>query len=314
MLEALKASGNGDCRVDVHRVELHRDRPQDPVDVGRVGHSQWDEQAFSGEPDAAHDQDMFAGPDAADREIADVIREHPSTGRSRHDHDIGDWSSGAVADHAPDLPVRRQLFRLLGGKCCGLGHGSDEDQQDSGIHSVNMPPPAVSGKAIRIAIAPTVSARDHGRYLARMAEMLTRLQGDLATSRKAGDKPGTLLLGTIISDIKNREIEIKRDLTDSDVTEVLRKGIKKRRESIEMFEKGNRPELAAIETAQLKQLEAYLPAGPNTDEIRSAVQAAIAGGAANVGSVMGVVMPQFKGRADGGTITAVVKEELSKKG
>lgn len=177
-----------------------------------------------------------------------------------------------------------------------------------------MPPPAVSGKAIRIAIAPTVSARDHGRYLARMAEMLTRLQGDLATSRKAGDKPGTLLLGTIISDIKNREIEIKRDLTDSDVTEVLRKGIKKRRESIEMFEKGNRPELAAIETAQLKQLEAYLPAGPNTDEIRSAVQAAIAGGAANVGSVMGVVMPQFKGRADGGTITAVVKEELSKKG
>jgi uncharacterized protein YqeY len=147
-----------------------------------------------------------------------------------------------------------------------------------------------------------------------MPDLLTRLQQDLNASRKAQDKPGTLLLGTIVSDIKNREIELKRDLTDPDVTEVLRRGIKKRRESIEMFEKGNRPELAATEAAQVKQLESYLPAGPSTDEIRAAVRAAIAGGAANVGAVMGVVMPQFKGRAEGGVITAVVREELSNKG
>ena len=144
--------------------------------------------------------------------------------------------------------------------------------------------------------------------------MLTRLQGDLSASRKAQDKAGTLLLGTIVSDVKNREIELKRNLTDDDVIDVLRRGIKKRRESVEMFEKGNRPELAAIETAQLKQLEAYLPAGPSTDEIRAAVRAAIGGGAANVGTVMGIVMPQFKGRADGGTITKVVREELSNTG
>jgi uncharacterized protein YqeY len=147
-----------------------------------------------------------------------------------------------------------------------------------------------------------------------MPDLLTRLQADLGTSRKTGDKPATLLLGTIISDVKNREIELKRDLTDDDVMEVLRKGIKKRRESIEMFEKGNRSELAATETAQVKQLEAYLPAGPSTDEIRAAVKAAIAGGAKNVGAVMGVVMPQFKGRAEGGTINSVVREELSKSG
>src|ERR1041385_3919925 len=110
-----------------------------------------------------------------------------------------------------------------------------------------------------------------------MPELLTRLQKDLTAARKAQDKPGTLLLGTIISDVKNREIELKRDLTDEDVMEVLRKGIKKRRESIEMFEKGNRPELAATEAAQVKQLEAYLPAGPGADEIRAAVRAAIAG-------------------------------------
>jgi uncharacterized protein YqeY len=147
-----------------------------------------------------------------------------------------------------------------------------------------------------------------------MAQLLTRLQADMAAARKAGDKPGTLLLSTIISDIKNREIELKRDATDDDIIDVMRKGIKKRRESIEMFEKGGRTELAATEAAQVKQLEAYMPAGASADEIRAAVKAAIAGGAKNVGAVMGVVMGQFKGRAEGGTINGIVREELSKTG
>src|ERR1043165_2836755 len=93
-----------------------------------------------------------------------------------------------------------------------------------------------------------------------MADLLTKLQNDLNASRKAQDKAGTLLLGTIVSDVKNREIEVKRELTDDDVIEVLRRGIKRRRESIEMFEKGNRPELAAVEKDQASRLEAFLPA------------------------------------------------------
>ena len=145
-----------------------------------------------------------------------------------------------------------------------------------------------------------------------MSQLLARLQQDLNASRKAGDKAGTLLLGTIIADVRNREIELKRDVTDDDVTDVLRKGIKKRRESIEMFEKGNRAELAAVEKDQVKRLEAYLPAAVNPDEIRAAVKAAIAGGAKNVGAVMGAVMPQFKGRAEGGAINTIVREELAK--
>jgi len=145
-----------------------------------------------------------------------------------------------------------------------------------------------------------------------MAALLTRLQSDLNASRKASDKPGTLLLGTIIADIRNREIELKRDVTDEDVIEVLRKGIKKRREALEMFEKGGRAELAGVEAAQVKQLEAYLPAGASADEIRAAVQAAIEGGARNVGAVMSAVMPKLKGRADGSAINGIVREELSK--
>ena len=120
-----------------------------------------------------------------------------------------------------------------------------------------------------------------------------RLQSDLNSSRKSQDKPRTLLIGTIIADVRNREIEVKRGLTDADVIEVIQRGIKKRRESIEMYDKGNRPELAAKERDEVTMLEVYLPAQATPDEIRAAVKAAIAGGATNVGAVMGKVMPQF---------------------
>lgn len=146
-----------------------------------------------------------------------------------------------------------------------------------------------------------------------MAALLARLQGDMTVARKSQDKPRLLLLGTIISDVKNREIELKRPLTDDDVIDVLRRGIKKRRESIEMYDKGGRADLAATERAESEALGAYLPATASDDDIRAAVAAAIAGGAANVGAVMGKVMPQFKGRAEGGTINAIVREELAKR-
>ncbi len=146
-----------------------------------------------------------------------------------------------------------------------------------------------------------------------MAELLNRLQSDLTSARKAQDKPQTLLLGTIISDVKNREIELKRDLTDDDVSDVLRKGIKKRRESIEMFDKGGRADLANTERGEVDLLSKYLPAAVSDDEIRAAVVAAIAGGAANVGAVMGKVMGRFKGKAEGGTINTIVREELAKR-
>ena len=145
-----------------------------------------------------------------------------------------------------------------------------------------------------------------------MTQLLARLQDDLTAARKAQDKARVLLLGTIIADVKNREIELKRDVTDDDVTEVLRRGIKRRRESIEMYDKGGRADLAATERAEVEALGAYLPAQASADDIRAAVAAAIAGGANNVGAVMGKVMAQFKGRAEGGTINAIVREELAR--
>ncbi len=137
-----------------------------------------------------------------------------------------------------------------------------------------------------------------------------RLREELTASRKSQNKPLTLVLGTVLSDVGNHEIAVKRDLTDDDVVEVLRRAIKRRRESVEAFEKGGRTELAAQERAEVAALERYLPASASEDDIRAAVKAAVAGGAANLGAVMGKVMPQFKGRADGGTINRIVREEL----
>jgi hypothetical protein len=140
------------------------------------------------------------------------------------------------------------------------------------------------------------------------------VQSDLNAARKSQDKSRTLLLGTTLAEIKNRRIELMRDLTDDDVTEVLRKGIKKRRESVEMYEKAGRDELARKEAAEIRMLEEYLPPQAADDEIRSAVLDSLQKGAANIGALMGSVMPAFKGRADGSRISAIAREELAKRG
>lgn len=147
-----------------------------------------------------------------------------------------------------------------------------------------------------------------------MSELFARLQGDLNSARKSQDKAGVLLLGTVLSEVKNKKIELRRDPTDADVIDVVRKSIKRRRESIEMYTKGNRQDLADKESSEAAALEKYLPAQVSDEELRAAVRAAIASGATQIGAVMGKVLPQFKGRAEGGTINAIAREELSKQG
>ena len=143
-----------------------------------------------------------------------------------------------------------------------------------------------------------------------MSALAARFQGELNVARKAQDKGRVLLLGTVLSDIKNREIELKRALVDDDVVEVLRKAIKRRRESVEMYEQAGRLELAAVERQEAEALMVWLPAAPPDDEVRAAVRAAIAAGAKNIGTVMGKVMPAFKGRLDGTVINRIAREEL----
>jgi uncharacterized protein YqeY len=147
-----------------------------------------------------------------------------------------------------------------------------------------------------------------------MTPLFTRLQQDLNTARKSGDKAAVIVLGTAIADVRNREIELRRDVTDDDIVEVVRKSIKRRREAIELYLSAKRNDLVEKERIELATLERYLPAQVDDAEIRAAVRAAIDGGAANIGAVMGRVVPQFKGRAEGSTINAIAREELSRQG
>jgi len=144
--------------------------------------------------------------------------------------------------------------------------------------------------------------------------LLTRLQQDLNAARKRGDKAAVIVVGTTISDARNREIEQRRELTDDDVVDVIRKAIKRRREAIELYLSAKRDDLVAKERSELSTLEGYLPAQVDAAEIRAAVRTAIDAGANNIGAVMGRVVPQFKGRAEGSTINAIAREELSRQG
>jgi uncharacterized protein YqeY len=136
------------------------------------------------------------------------------------------------------------------------------------------------------------------------------LRTALNAARKAQDKDRTLVLGTILANLKNREIELRRPATDDEVAEVLRKGIKLRREAIQQYTAAGRQDLAAQESAQITVLEGFLPAAVPPEEIRDAVRKAIGAGAKDIGKVMAQVLPKYKGRADGKLINQIAREEL----
>ena len=133
----------------------------------------------------------------------------------------------------------------------------------------------------------------------------------MTAARKNRDGDQTLLYSTLLSELGNREIELGHALSDAEALDIVRRGIKRRRESVEAFTKAGRTELADREAAELKELEQYLPPAVSEDEIRAAVQAAITAGARDLGAVMGKVMPVFKGRADGKLINQIAREGLA---
>lgn len=143
-----------------------------------------------------------------------------------------------------------------------------------------------------------------------MAEsaLKARLRSDLNAARKSRDRPRTLLLTTLLADVRNREIELGHELSDDEVVEVLQRAVKRRRESADLMK--SRPELAERETWEAGVLESYLPEALSDEEIRGIVRSAIEQGADSIGAVMKAVMPQVKGRADGKRVNAIAQEEL----
>jgi uncharacterized protein YqeY len=136
------------------------------------------------------------------------------------------------------------------------------------------------------------------------------LRSAMNAARKAQDKERTLVLGTILANLRNREIDLRRPATDDETIEVLRKGIKIRREAVEQYTAAGRSDLAEAEQKQIKVLEEFLPPAVDPEEIRAAVRQAIAGGVRDLGKVMSQVLPKYKGRVDGKVVNQIVREEL----
>jgi uncharacterized protein YqeY len=140
----------------------------------------------------------------------------------------------------------------------------------------------------------------------------------LVSAMKAGEKPRVGTIRLIQSSLKNRDIELRgKEAGDDDalVTEVLQKMIKQRRESIEMYTKGGRQELADAEAAEIAVIEGFLPAQMSEAELGAAVDAIVAEtGAASIkdmGRVMAVLKERHAGKVDMGKAGAAVRAKLS---
>lgn len=142
------------------------------------------------------------------------------------------------------------------------------------------------------------------------ATLKEQIRADLNAARKDRDKLRTLVITTLLSEVRNREIEVGRDLEDSDVQGLLTTAIKRRREAAEQMRAGGREELAVKEEQELEILQAYLPPQLGEAEVRAMVREAVAGGVKDLGAVMKAVMPRVKGRFDGKELNRIVREEL----
>ena len=145
-----------------------------------------------------------------------------------------------------------------------------------------------------------------------------RLNDDLKTAMRAGDAPRRAVLRYLLSAIHNQEIEKKAALDDEAITALLGRQAQQRRDSIEAFRKGGRDDLASKEEAELALIVAYLPQQLTADDVRELAAKAIAdtgaAGPRDMGRVMGALMPQVRGRADGKAVSAAVSEMLRQAG
>ena len=141
-----------------------------------------------------------------------------------------------------------------------------------------------------------------------------KLQQDMKDAMRGGDKRSLGVIRLILAAIKQREVDERIELDDVQVTTVLDKMAKQRRDSLEHYEKAGRDDLAEQETFELKLLKAYLPEQLGDAEIRTmideAIQATGASSMKDMGKVMGQLKPKLQGRADMGAVSAMIKSKL----
>jgi len=141
------------------------------------------------------------------------------------------------------------------------------------------------------------------------------INADVKAALKAKEKDRTMTLRLILAAIKQIEVDERKELGDDDVIAILSKMVKQRRESIEQYEKGGRPELVAKEEAELVIIQHYLPEPLSEAEVDAMIAQAISDSGAetikDMGKVMGILKPQLQGRAEMGPVSGKIKAKLS---
>ena len=145
--------------------------------------------------------------------------------------------------------------------------------------------------------------------------MLSRIENDLKTAVKGGEKRRVSTLRLLLAALKNERIQLQRDLTEEEIEAALRRAVKQRREAIEQYAKGGRPDLVAAETEELEILQAYLPQELSEGELESAIRGLVAekslSSPKDVGLVMKEVMARYRGRVDGKRAQEIARRLLS---
>jgi len=148
-----------------------------------------------------------------------------------------------------------------------------------------------------------------------MMDLETRLMDDLKSAMKGGDKLRTGVIRMLRTDLQNARISKGKDLEAEEVLEILSRYARKRAEAAEEYRGGGREELAAKELAEAEIVKSYLPTPLNEDELRELVGQVVeelgAGGMKMMGAVMKEVLSRAAGRAEGSTVSALVKARLS---
>jgi uncharacterized protein YqeY len=141
-----------------------------------------------------------------------------------------------------------------------------------------------------------------------------RIQQDMKDSMRGGNKSRLGVIRLILAAIKQREVDERIELDDAQVTIVLDKMAKQRRESISQFEKAGRTDLVDQEAAELKIIQEFLPEQLGEAEINTLIEAAMeqtgASSIKDMGKVMGQLKSQLQGRADMGAVSALIKARL----
>lgn len=137
------------------------------------------------------------------------------------------------------------------------------------------------------------------------------IRDSLGTARKARDKPRTLVLSTVLSDVRNRQIADRSEAGDDLVREVLARAIKQRRDTADQMRSAGREELAAAEEVEASILGEFLPPELSQEDVRGIIRELVAGGATEMGPLMGQLMPRIRGRFGGREANRIVREELA---